>query len=328
LDHSGYAWIGTNDGSILIGDKQMETFYPYRPGLANNDVTVLTGNQELWLGGMNYSDSEGLTTIKTKELTFNQVRFLSTINLPPVSVYSAHELNQEIWFGTNLGLAIYDKKNDFWRIIERGSLGIRLPIMSITGDNQRLWLGGRSGLVVLDSEYKESVQTELSKSFRSVRINDMLAHNGYIWIATPFQLYAVDTSEYEINEFNSIGDFSNITDKSKFFSDYWDLEAVDQDLYVASRYGIIKYDGTKLMWEIVVEPTVYNAIKINTMKIIDHYCFLGTDSGLIRVNLVSGLHRIYNFGFIGHINDMYISAESVWIATSKGLVRFLWKTDM
>ena len=64
------------DGSILIGDKQMETFYPYRPGLANNDVTVLTGNQELWLGGMNYSDSEGLTTVKTKELTFNQVRFL------------------------------------------------------------------------------------------------------------------------------------------------------------------------------------------------------------------------------------------------------------
>ena len=95
-DYYGYAWIGSSDGSILIGDKQMETFYPYRPGLANNDVTVIAGNQELWLGGMNYSDSEGLTTVQTKELIFNQVRFLSTVNLPPVSIYSAYEINQEI----------------------------------------------------------------------------------------------------------------------------------------------------------------------------------------------------------------------------------------
>ncbi len=327
-DYYGYAWIGSSDGSILIGDKQMETFYPYRPGLANNDVTVIAGNQELWLGGMNYSDSEGLTTVQTKELIFNQVRFLSTVNLPPVSIYSAYEINQEIWFGTNLGLVIYDKKNDFWRTIESGLLGIRLPIMSITGDNQRLWLGGRSGLAVLDSEYKKTVQTDLSKSFRSVRINDALAHNGYIWIATTFQLYAVDTIKFEISEFSSIGDFSKIIDKSKIFSNYWNLEAVDQDLYVACRYGIIKYDGIKSLWEIIVEPTVYNAIKINTMKIIDHYCFLGTDSGLIRVDLISGLHRVYNFEFIGQVNDMYISGESIWLATSKGLVRFLWKKDM
>jgi ligand-binding sensor domain-containing protein len=327
-DNNGNAWIGSSDGSILIGDIQMETFYPYRPGLANNDIEALTGNQILWLGGVNYGDSEGLTIVHTKELSFNQIRFLSTVNLPPVSIYSAFEIGQEIMFGTNLGLVIFDKKNNFWRIIESGNLDFRLPIMNITGDNQKLWLGGRSGLVILDSEYKETVQTELSNLFRSARINDMLSHNGFIWIATPYQLYAVDTSEYEINDFNTIGNFINTTNKSKFFGEYWDLEAIDNDLYVACRYGIIKYDGIKSIWEIIVEPTVYNAIKINTMKIVDHYCFLGTDIGLLRVDLISGFHRIYNFEFIGHVNDMYILGESIWIATSKGLVRFLWKKDL
>jgi ligand-binding sensor domain-containing protein len=270
----------------------------------------------------------GLTIVQTQDLSFHQVKFLSTVNLPPVSIYSAFELDKEIWFGTNLGLVIYNKKKDFWRIIEMGTPDIQLPITSIAGDNKILWLSGRSGLTALDSDNKESMRTEITKLFRSVQINDMLVHDGYLWIATPLQLYAVDTISYEINEFNSIGNKLLVTNMPKFFGEYWDIEAVGQDLFVICAYGVFEYDGFNSLWEIVVEPTVYNAIKINTMKIVDHYCFLGSDSGLIRVDLLSGLHRQYNFEFIGHVNDLYISGESVWIATSKGLVRFLWKKDI
>ena len=58
------------------------------------------------------------------------------------------------------------------------------------------------------------------------------------------------------------------------------------------------------------------------------YIFLGLKDGLMKYNKHNGLVRDYFFPFLKNVNDIYINGKEIWLGTSNGLVKFLWKRDL
>ena len=67
---------------------------------------------------------------------------------------------------------------------------------------------------------------------------------------------------------------------------------------------------------------------VNSMAINEQFLFLGTRSGLSRINIKTGLIRDYKYPFIGEINDLALDDNILWIGSVNGLLKFKWKRDL
>jgi len=52
------------------------------------------------------------------------------------------------------------------------------------------------------------------------------------------------------------------------------------------------------------------------------------EGGLLKINKRTGLVRDYEFSFIGRVNDIIIDGKEIWLGTSNGLIKFLWKRHL
>ena len=64
------------------------------------------------------------------------------------------------------------------------------------------------------------------------------------------------------------------------------------------------------------------------MFVYDQYLWILTNKSLIRVKLDNMLVKIYNYNFMGTLNDLYITDDELWIGTSEGLIKFYWQRDL
>ena len=64
------------------------------------------------------------------------------------------------------------------------------------------------------------------------------------------------------------------------------------------------------------------------MKVHEKFIFLGLDNGLIKINKRTGLVSDYEFPFIGRVNDIILDGKEIWLGTSNGLIKFLWKRHL
>ncbi len=77
-----------------------------------------------------------------------------------------------------------------------------------------------------------------------------------------------------------------------------------------------------------MEPSAFSGSKVNKLVAAEGYCFLGTDNGIWQINLDSGYSQIYDFPFIGSVQDMYIRDDALFIGSDKGLIKYLWKKNL
>ncbi len=328
IENSNNIWVGTENGTIFNGDKQMETLLPFQTGLKNTNVQALSFNKSLWAAGINNKLSRGITKINLDPLRFDYYDFATTINLPTASIYSIDQDFSEIWFGSDAGMITYDKNEKFWRV-HGVNTGVAInPITVINHDSTHIWVGSKSGLGILDRITKNDLGIELQQNLFQFGVTDIHLTGSYAWISTNFNLYRYDIKNNKLENYKYIGDISGLEGVQDFIQNFWQIASKDSLVYFGTRYGIIAFDQISKAWNIVVEPSVYKSIRINTMKFVDQFCFIGTDTNFMRVDLETGLIRNYTLPFISLVKDMYISGDMIWLATNNGLVRFSWKKDL
>jgi len=79
---------------------------------------------------------------------------------------------------------------------------------------------------------------------------------------------------------------------------------------------------------IVVEPSSYRGSKVNNIIVRNEYCFLGTNHGIWQINIEDGNSQLYDFSFIGSVQDMYIQDDILLIGSDNGLIKYLWKKNL
>jgi len=321
-------YAGLEDGTIFSGDVQMETFYPLNNGLNNTDITAITTKNDFWVVGRNNFDSMGITRYNIHNNDFKHVDFENSINFKSQPFYSILETDKEVWIGGNSTISIYNKKKGFWREITEGNGVPGGKVTAMVEDESSIWVGSTRGLVNISKINKQAEQLDLGNQLLLQRINDLEIINGNLWIATDNYLLIYNYIINKLIDFKKLENTDVINNRKDIFFGFTDIYRDANNLYVATQVGILNYNIETEGWKVIVEPSSYSGSKVNKLVVVKEYCFLGTNDGIWQINIDNGYSQIYDFSFIGSVQDMYIRDDALFIGSDKGLIKYLWKKNL
>ena len=317
-------WLGGSDGTLFLGDHNMEVLFPYAIGpLSSNFSTISKFEDEIWLAGPNRFNTSGVTRMFFKTLEFDHYESDITINMYPMNINDILNLGDNIFFAGDDGLQLYDKDDDYWRFLgaERGiPIG---KINTLAKDNSHLWLGGINGLARLNLKKYRNEPSGIEDIFDFQNIQKLFLTHGDLWIATWNNLYIFDTENPELKTFKDKGYFT----LGGPFTGFNEIVFNDGYLYIASNQGILSFDYDTENWTKIIDANVYAGKTIESMAISGKYCFLGFRNKLIRIDILDKYQKEYDFPFLGTVKDLYISGQYIYLATTEGLTKFKWTVD-
>jgi len=318
-------WLGTEDGTFFIGDNTMKTFSPYIFSLANNDIQDIEGKYPFWIGGRLNEYTSGVSYFDSDRNIYDQYIFNENINMDRLSIYSIINLKDEIWFGGEDAILVYNIKKDFWRTYNINIGTDKSWINSFINIDDQIWLATNNGLIILNKDDKSQLDNELVDYFYNNSIYELKMTNHHIFIASEAGLFIFD------KQINKIYDLKSFGYKSKDFispSDHFNYTAITENndnLYFANQSGIISFNLINRQWSNVVEPSIYGSLEVKSIVLNKENIFIATVNGLTQYDMINNSLEIFNYKFIGDINDMYIKGKKIWLGTSEGLISFQYK---
>ena len=323
----GDIWLGINDGVILKGDFHMETFYPIHFGLSDLNVSALLKSQDgFWIGGKS-TPPQGITFYDHRQHYFKSHEFDININMSPQKIYSVLNVNNEIWFGGSMGILVYNEKKDFWRLLDETRIQLNGYINTMTWDSNFVWIGSNRGISRIDPVEKRFDPIGIESSFRDEAIYDLEYIGKEIWIATKYGLFIYNEITESLLDFRDVGNHSSLGGEENLITDCWQIEPYNNLVYIATKQGLISYDRQTRIWRIIFRFSSLRHQRVLAMTINDDYAFFGNNSGLFKFDFEHFFIDEYAYPFLGKVNTLYLDNEELWIGTSQGLTRFLWKND-
>ena len=323
----GDIWLGINDGVILKGDFHMETFNPIHFGLSDLNVSALLKSQDgFWICGKS-TPPKGITFYDNKQHYFKSHDFDININMSPQKIYSVINVDNEFWFGGSMGILVYNKNKDFWRLLDETRIQLNGYINTMTWDSNFVWIGSNRGISRIDPVAKRINPIGIEPSFKNEAIYDLEYIGREIWIGTKYGLFIYDNITESLIDFRDIGNISSLGGEENLITDFWAIETYNNLVYIATKQGLISYDRQTRIWRIILRFGSLRHQRISAMTFNENYAFFGNKSGLFKFDFEHFFIDEYSYPFLGHINTLYLENEELWVGTSKGLTRFLWKND-
>ncbi len=318
-------WFGTEDGTIFRGDNTMKTFTPYRFSLASNDIWAIGGEDTFWLGGRLGNFQSGISYLDIERVIADVYLFDEIINMDETSVFSILELKEEIWFGGENTILVYNKNKDYWRTYNVQIDGGKGWVTSMLEVGKNIWLGGPNGIYVLRKSDKKIIDSELNSFFKDIFIYDLAFGDKQIWIGTEIGIFLYDTENDFIRNYTSYGYTKsdvifpgNPTDFTAFVKD-------EHQILTASRSGILSFNFRDRQWSNAVNPSIFGGLEIKAMALDNNILFIATTNNLVQYDMKKNLLDVYNYSFIGQVNDMYIRDRRIWLGTTEGLISYHYK---
>ena len=322
-------WIGTDNRVILLSKQQMNTFYPVLYGLNNTNVQFLLFDDGFWVGGRsNRGSNAGITFFSPGRQVYEHFDFKLMINMTPQSLYSAIDTKEEIWFGGEGQVLIYNKSQQYWRTLT-GMDGVpRGKVITLAQDSTYVWLGASRGIGRISKASKKQNHTGFESLYDERFVNALTLFDDEIWIASDYHLRIFDLSTNTISNYNEQKNTNLERNNLDAFQYYTAFTQAGENIYIGTTQGIIVYNSKSKETEILVNPTVYSGKVIKKMFVYDQYLWILTNKSIIRVKLNNMLVMVYNYDFMGTLNDLYITGDKLWIGTSEGLIKFYWQRDL
>ena len=322
-------WVGTDSGIIFQGDPYMKSFYPLTYGLANTDVQAMTYEFPSWVGGRTYPGDPGAVTLADPERGyFTWFEGETAINVDQLEVFGNCIVGNEVWFGGQNAIYVYNQKDDFWRTLD-AARGLPVGrIKALEPDTHFVWVASAYEIEKINIKTKRSEASVLSSSLQNNFIHDIALINNKLWVSTEYMLFCYDIDSETLLPFRYVGNVDAIIDRIEPMTKIFALHADETKLYVGTNQGIIAYNIVNSSWELIAEPTIYNNDFVRELNVYKKQLFIITERGLIRLHMKKQFQRQYNYPFIGNVNDLYVTRDRLWLATDNGLIQFSWKKDL
>jgi len=322
-------WVGTDSGIIFQGDPYMKSFYPLTYGLANTDVQAMTYEFPSWVGGRTYPGDPGAVTLADPERGyFTWFEGETEINVDQLEVFGNCIVGNEVWFGGQNAIYVYNQKDDFWRTLD-AARGLPVGrIKALEPDTHFVWVASAYEIEKINIKTKRSEASVLSSSLQNNFIHDIALINNKLWVSTEYMLFCYDIDSETLLPFRYVGNVDAIIDRIEPMTKIFALHADETKLYVGTNQGIIAYNIVNSSWELIAEPTIYNNDFVRELNVYKKQLFIITERGLIRLHMKKQFQRQYNYSFIGNVNDLYVTGDRLWLATDNGLIQFNWKKDL
>ena len=322
-------WVGSDSGIIFQGDPYLKSFYPLTYGLANTDVQAMTYEFPSWLGGRTYPGDPGAVTLVDPERGyFTWFEGETAINVDQLEVFGNCSVENEVWFGGQNAIYVYNQKDDFWRTLD-AARGLPIGrIKALEPDTHFVWVASAYEIKKINIKTKRSEASTLSGSLQNNFIHDIALINNKLWVSTEYMLLCYDIYSETLLPFRHVGNIDAINDRLEPMTRFFALHADETKLYAGTNQGIIAYNNVNSSWELIAEPTIYNNDFVKELNVYKKQLFIITERGLTRMHMKKQFQRQYNYPFIGIVNDLYVTRDRLWLATDNGLIQFSWKKDL
>ena len=322
-------WVGSDSGIIFQGDPYMKSFYPLTYGLANTDEQAMTYEFPSWVGGRTYPGDLGAVTLADPERGyFTWIEGETAINIDQLEVFGNCSVGNEVWFGGQNEIYVYNQKDDFWRTLD-ATRGLPVGrIKALEPDTHFVWVASAYEVKKINIKTKRSEASLLSRLLQNNFVHDIVLINNKLWVSTEYMLFCYDINSETLLPFRYVGNVDSIINRIEPMTKFFALDSDENKLYAGTNQGIIAYNDVNSYWELVAEPTIYNNDFVRELNIYKKQLFIITDRGLTRMHMKKQFKQQYNYPFIGNVNDIYVTSDKLWLATDNGLIQFNWKKDL
>ena len=307
---NGYSWIGLSNGQLLFIDDFSKTISPQTFGVRVSVPLTMSINDKIWIGGINNQFS----AISSIENRFDEIENFVETNYSGFSnsdFFSSEIVNDEVWFGSNGKVVVYNIRSDFFRTLgyEKGIPAQKIEFIEFI--DQRVYIASSNDLIVLDSKSKKIVNSSLEDLVKknNLFIDYLDNIDGKLHISLNGRVYLLDSQE-NIN-----------TDKYEFlFNESFRVDGIFGDkehLFFSSELGIFNNQDNKL-----IPSSMYFNFVVNDVLLIENILYIGTSGGLAIYDIEEGqLNNFYDFSFLRNIFKMEQVDEFLVLLTSTGLIK-------
>lgn len=299
---NGSLWFCTTTNGLFRWNGSFMVHINRLSGLGHNyvfDVMPL-GKYDAWIFGY-----DGLYYLKN-----NEAKVLKTGTAPAGSIFYCYQRDKagNIWIGTSKGVLKYDGEN-FTRLTTDNGL-VNEAIWKILQDREgNMWFASRSnGVSKLNSERFKLYHPDY---FPDLHVNAVFRdRSGGMWLGTRKGIILWKDGDYTI-----------FRDKDGLSSE--NIRDFDEDskgnIYMATNYGVTKYDGKKF-------TAYYSEVnKLNScwdITVDNDRVWIGTTKG--PAVLENGyITQPYNgVAFDNNVFDICRKDNGLWFAYEDGLLKF------
>ncbi|HEX2394073.1 MAG TPA: two-component regulator propeller domain-containing protein, partial [Bacteroidales bacterium] len=203
-DSQGIIWIGTEDGLNKYDGYVFKVYKPLQddPYSISGSRILAIGedkNQNLWIG----TNGGGLNLYDKKSDKFSKIMHASGPGASIINTILVY--NEQIWVGTNKGLAMADPDTRQYRdIIEfypELKPMLKIPVKTMIAEGNTIWIGTTEGLFRFNIERKElNRYTDFGNVNARIGVTALLADRYQnLVIGTETNLYKMDKQTGIIN---------------------------------------------------------------------------------------------------------------------------------
>jgi ligand-binding sensor domain-containing protein len=311
MTENGFGWIGLSNGQLLYIDDFSKTITPKTVGIAVSVPLTVSVKNDLWLGGINNTKVSGISSI---DISFSEINNFFETNYSGffnADFYSSEIINDEVWFGSDGKVVVYNKKSDFFRTLgyEKGIPAQRIEFIEYLDD--KIYIASKNDLIVLDIKSKKIINSQISNLIKrnnlSINYLDVISDklylslNGRVYIFDKEENVNVEKFEFLVNDnFRVNGIYGN-----------------ENSLFFSSEKGIFSTGDNKF-----VPSSLYFNNRVNDIMFINDNLYIGTTGGLAIYDLIEEqLNNFYDFSFIRNIFELEQVDGFLVLLTSTGLIK-------
>ena len=308
---NGFGWIGLSNGQLLYIDDFSKTISPKTVGIAVSVPLTVSIENDLWLGGINNSQVSGISSIDTSFSEINNFLEVNYSGFFNADFYSSEIINNEVWFGSDGKVVVYDKRSDFFRTLgfEKGIPNQRIEFIEYL--DGKVYIASKDDLIVLDKKSKKIINSQITNLIKrnNLSINYLDVINDKLYLSLNERVYVFDKEE-NIN-----------VEKFEFlFKDNFRVNGIygkKNSLFFSSEKGILSVRDN-----IFIPSSYYFNNKVNDILLINNNLYIGTSGGLAIYDLSEKqLNNFYDFSFIRNIFKLEKVDEFLLLLTSTGLIK-------
>ncbi len=317
-DKMGDLWLGSwGHGCARAGSSSgVVELLPF--GLAQTHVTAtLADDERLWIGGaVTGAPRSGISAFDPEGQEAWHIESGLDPDFPMADINCFARHRDKLFIGTTAGVVVVDP--GAYRVERRYTSSSGLiddNALCLAGYGEDLWVGTEDGLSLIALE-SDSVAWVRPRLFMGLAVYDLLAADGYLWIATSAGVYRRDLTS---------GKFQRFEDPELFLTGHvYDIARFEDDLWFATREGVLRVETETGDMEpfrgIVFDREIYS-VAVN-----DRVAAVGSSRGLTLIYYLSRKRYTEDYDVndglpSDYIYDLRLQGDTLWIGSARGLTR-------
>ena len=259
-------------------------------------------NEMLWISGIGNKSFNGITKFDINNNNFENILSDHHLNFSEDNIYSSLIVDNEIWFGLDSQILVYNvRKNSFRSIgFEKGVP--RGKILHLGYKNGSIFAGSINGVVEINTSSKTRLNSKIEKFIfsRNLALQDIENFEDKVFFVLSNSIFSYDHEKDNISALN----WKDITFDSSMKRNQIDIASRsvsrifsrNDNLYIVTDLGVVDYMNRAL----AIPSSLYFNYKVTDIAVVDNsLLFLSTVRGLAIIDIeTKELINYYDFPFL------------------------------